>query len=477
MNNQMNVLMTGYEIAPFYKRGGLGDVLGSLPIALQELGIDVRLVMPDYRSIKKEYPQKKIASFVIVFDKREEEVVIYQGTLPKTTVTVYFLSNRKLISVINLKKKRIEEFIFFDLAVTGFINWLEAQGEYIPDLVHCNDWHTALVPLLLQRRMRSTIKTLLTIHNLGYQGKGSFSALDQAGIEDDELKLLSRSNPVTELNALGEGILHADVISTVSPQYAKEISRVRKRTKIYHYFRMREKEHGSQALEGILNGIDENIWSPYSGRVIAHSYHAHTVTKGKAENKSVLLKKLHLPDRPTFSFIGRMAGQKGIGTILKAMEKLSQKEINVIFLGSGDKKIEKSVLAVAKAYTSCVRAEVVFSEEFAYELYAGSDFLLIPSLYEPCGLIQMVAMKYGTIPLASKTGGLMDTIEDGKTGFLSEPGSVHGLISAVERALSVFAKPDAFESMRKRCMEQDFSWTKSASAYKRLYEKLITSDS
>ena len=219
MNSQMNVLMTGYEIAPFYKRGGLGDVLGSLPIALQALGIDVRLVMPDYRSIKREYPQKKIASFVIVFDKKEEEVVIYQGTLPKTTVTVYFLSNRKLISVINLKKKRIEEFIFFDLAVTGFINWLEAQGEYIPDLVHCNDWHTALVPLLLQRRMRSTIKTLLTIHNLGYQGKGSFSALDQAGIEDDELKLLSRSNPVTELNALGEGILHADVISTVSPQY------------------------------------------------------------------------------------------------------------------------------------------------------------------------------------------------------------------------------------------------------------------
>jgi starch synthase len=471
------ILVTGYEVVPFYKRGGLGDVLGSLPVALQKLGVDARLVMPNYKSISKQFPQRKIGSFHVVFDKKDEEVVIFQGTLPKTTVSVYFLTNRRLISVINLKKKRIEEFIFFDLAVAAFLNWLEDQDDFVPDLVHCNDWHTALIPLLLKKRMHSSIKTLLTIHNLGYQGKGSLSVLDQAGIDDKELRVLSRNNPVTELNALGEGILHASAISTVSPEYAREISHAHKRSKIYHYFRLREKEYGNKLrLPGILNGIDEQVWDPRTDAYIARKYGLEDVAEAKRDCKTALLRRYKLADRPTFVFVGRMAAQKGIPVIIGAAEMLVRADCNVLLLGSGDAPIESLVKQIVKRYPQQIACELSYSEEDAHRFYAGADFLLVPSLYEPCGLIQMVGMRYGTIPLASRTGGLIDTISDGKTGYLFEPGSSRGLAGAVNRALERFADQKAFLHMRKTCMKEDFSWDTSAKEYKKLYSATINEE-
>lgn len=475
--NNPRVLIAGYEVVPFYKRGGLGDVLGSLPIALSNLEVDARVVMPYYRSVREKFPQKEIGSFSVVFDKKEEDVQILQGTIPDSKVPIYFLANHKLISIINLSRKRIEEFVFFDVAITGFINWLEDQGEFIPDIVHCNDWHTALVPLLLQRRMKSSIKTLLTIHNLAYQGRGSLRALDQASIEDKELKILTKKNPVTELNALGEGIVHAGKISTVSPQYAKEISQIRTRTKIYRYLHLREKNLGrSDRLIGILNGIDTQIWNPQEDNFISRKYNIENIESGKNKNKEILLKDLRLAqNKPTFAFIGRVATQKGIDLILEKAKEIVDLDINLIILGSGLKPLEKKVRALAEKYKDNIRAEVIFKEELAHKLYAGSDFMLMPSHYEPCGLVQMASMRYGTIPVASRTGGLIDTIEDGKTGFLFENGSSTSMINAIKRAIKVYQDQEKLHRMRRAAMKKDFSWEKNAKLYKELYRSMIDS--
>lgn len=475
IHQKLNILIAGYEVAPFYKRGGLGDVLGSLPIALNTLRINTRVVMPYYNSIKKKFPQKKIASFPVVFDKKEEEVIILKGNLPNSNVPIYFLGNPKLIGVINLRKKDIEDFVFFDLAVAGLINWLEDQGSFIPDLVHCNDWHTALIPLLLQKRMKSKIKTLLTIHNLGYQGRGSFSALDQAGIEDEDLKILKRSRPITKLNALGEGILHANKISTVSSRYAKEISQIRKRTQIYRYFRLRERMLSrSDKLIGILNGTDTKIWNPQEDKFIPKQYGITDVSMGKKKNKEILLDELSLTlNKPTFAFIGRMATQKGIDLILKTAEELVGLGINLILLGSGLKTLEQKVQTVSQKYSNVIKAELIFTEEMAHKLYAAADFLLMPSNYEPCGLVQMIGMRYGTIPIATRTGGLMDTIDDGRTGFLFQKGSSHDQITTIKKALRAYKDPEKFEKMRKEAMKEDFSWDKSATLYKKLYESIL----
>ncbi len=471
-----NVLIAGYEVVPFYKRGGLGDVLGALPIALSKIDVDARVVMPYYGSIKKDFPQKEIGSFLIVFDKKQEEVIILQGEIPDSKVPIYFLANHKLISIINLSKKRIEEFVFFDVAITGFINWLEDQGKFIPDIVHCNDWHTALVPLLLKRRMKSTIKTLLTIHNLEYQGQGSLSALDQAEIEDKDLKIITKQNPVTKLNALGEGIVHASKVSTVSPQYAKEISQINRRTKIYRYLHLREKILGrSDSLIGILNGIDTQIWNPQRDNIISHKYDIETVENGKNKNKENLLKEIGLPiNRPTFTMIGRIVSQKGIDLILEKAKELVDLDINLIILGSGFKPLEKSVQSLAQKYKNNIRASFIFKEEFAHKLYAGSDFVLMPSHYEPCGLVQMISMRYGTIPVASKTGGLKDTIENNKTGFLFKNGSSADMIEAIKKAIKIYQDRDKLNKMRREAMREDFSWDKSAILYKKLYQSIVS---
>lgn len=477
IHNKLSVLLVGYEVAPFYKRGGLGDVLGSLPLALDSLKIDARVVMPHYNSVKKLFPQKEIASFPIVFDKKEEKVKIFQGTLPNSRVPIYFLANHKLISIINLKQKSIEEFVFFDLGVTGFINWLEDQGSFVPDLVHCNDWHTALIPFLLKKRMKSSIKTLLTIHNLGYQGRGSFKALDQAGIKAEDLKILKRTKSITKLNALGEGILHASKISTVSPRYAKEISQIRKRTQIYRYFRLREQMLGrSDKLVGILNGTDTKIWNPQEDKLLPRRYGITEVSAGKKKNKDILLDELHLlPDKPTFAFIGRMAGQKGVELILKTAEELVGLGINLILLGSGLKPLEEKVRALNEKHSTTIKAELIFKESMAHRLYAAADFLLIPSNYEPCGLVQMIGMRYGTIPIAARTGGLIDTIDDGRTGFLFQKGSTHDLITTIKKALKLYENSERFEKMRKEAMREDFSWDKSAALYKKLYQSIVRS--
>ena len=386
MNSALKVLITGYEVAPFYKRGGLGDVLGSLPKALREINVDARVIIPYYQDIEKKYKFPKIGEYSIVFGSDIEHIGVYEGP------HIYFLGSRKYLASINTRgrNKKIDQFAFFDLAVVEFSHFILEKKKWYPRLIHCNDWHTGFIPLMIENR----IPTLLTIHNLNYQGWGSSKVLDLLHVKDEKVKELKRGIPVTEINVLGEGILHATRVSTVSPSYAREITSGYEGDPIHLYLKRREKEGKDHGVMGIVNGIDIDVWNP--------KYDITSWEKSKKKNKKLLLKSMGLADRPTFCFIGRMAGQKGLDILVKAIDKILQDKnaANFILLGSGIPAIEKMVNKTANKYKDCVRVDFSYNEKFAHKLYAGSDFIIIPSRYEPCGLIQMIAMRYGTLPIA-----------------------------------------------------------------------------
>lgn len=488
MKTKMNVLMVAYEAAPFYKRGGLGDVMESLPKALQKIGIDVRVVIPYYNEIRDEYHLKKEGEFSVTFESEAERIGIYSSLLPAspsqggpdTDLPFYFLDNAKYLfsSDPHGKNKRIDKFAFFNLAVVHFIKWIAKHHKWSPDLIHCNDWHTALIPLILRKKEKSSIPTLLTIHNLNYQGTGSLKVLNLLDMKDEETKELKRGKPATEINVLGEGIIYATGVSTVSRSYAKEIMANYDKNPIYPFLKKREEEHLKKdgKIVGILNGIDYDIWSPKKDDLLFHKYDIDSWEGGKKANKDDLLKVLDLADRPTFCFIGRMANQKGLDILIKAINALESSNINMIILGTGNLVIEENVLNLAQKHPSWIRREPTYNEEFAHKLYAGSDFIIIPSRYEPCGLIQMIAMRYGTLPIASRTGGLQDSIANGKNGFLFEKGKSIRLKKAIERALNVWKDRSRHKRMAERAMKTDFSWDKSALLYTKLYKSLLKED-
>ena len=395
---QLNVLITGYEGAPFYKKGGLGDVIESLPKALYKIGIDIRIVLPYYNVIKENYNLKKEGEFAVEFDSIEEHVGVYSTLLPSTKIKAYFLGNRRYLfsSNSNGKDKRIEQFAFFSLAVAHFTNWVSEHHHWSPSLVHCNDWHTALIPFILRQKMGSSTPTLLTIHNLLYQGVGSLRVLDMLNTKDEETKELKRGKPATEINVLGEGIIHATRVSTVSVSYSEEIANDYDKSPIGPFLKKRENgNHGKDGkIIGILNGIDCDVWNPEADDLTFHKYNIDDWEIGKRDNKKDLLEKLDLTERPTFCFVGRLASQKGVDILIKVISHLEPLNINMIILGAGSLIIQENVLNLARKHSSWVRAEPIYNEELAHKIYAGSDFIIIPSRYEPCGLIQMIAMRY-----------------------------------------------------------------------------------
>jgi starch synthase len=276
------------------------------------------------------------------------------------------------------------------------------------------------------------------------------------------------------MNVLGEGIVHATCVSTVSPSYAKEIANSYDKNPISQFLKKREEKHSKTdgKIEGILNGIGYDIWNPAKDETIFHKFDVDTWEVGKKNNKEDLLRVLGLQDKPTFCFIGRMAAQKGLDILINAVNQCSNLDVNLIILGSGDTRIQKAVSIIDKK-CPWVKAEFGYNEELAHKIYAGSDFIIIPSRYEPCGLIQMIAMKYGTIPVASRTGGLKDSILDGKDGILFKKGKSLKLRKAIKRALNIQKDKDRYSRMVHRAMKKDFSWDKSAVLYKKLYRRML----
>ena len=444
MKNKLKILIAAAEITPIAKVGGLGDVIGALPKALNKLNLDVRLIMPFYGLIDKDkYKLKPIKQNIKVGGAL---INLWQTNLPGSTVPLYliehgFFKNKEIYSTALADGPTdIEKFTFFSRAILESIKTIDFK----PDIIHLNDWHTAPVASLMKTdQFFKSTKTLLTIHNLANQG-------------------ITKTK-----NHLAEGILNSDLINTVSPTYAKEILTKECGAGLEKILTKKRKK-----LYGILNGIDTDFFNPQTDELIKFNYSSESFEKKNA-NKKELQKQLSLPQDKNMALAGlvtRFVWQKGVELIT---EKFSKLNCQFVFLGTGEKKHEDALLDLAKKYPRQFSAQIKFDEQLAHQIYAASDIFLVPSRFEPCGLTQMIAMRYGSIPIVRATGGLADTVND-KNGFTFKKYSDEELYKTIDEALTIFYKnKKVWRRLETNGMRQNFSWKKSAGEYLKLYKKLI----
>lgn len=476
----MKVLFVVWELAPFFKLGGLGDVARSLPGALKDLEVDVRVVLPFYKGVKLGKTRKRLkASFKVEFGGKKEKTQVFEVVHPHKKFPVYLFKNETYLSVV----KKTENFAFFNKAVVEAV-----KGNYLsfrPNVIHCNDHHAGLIPLLV-KQAKLPIKTLFTIHNLAYQGRTSTDVLDKLGVEHKKSRLIAWEIKSRKINFLMEGIIHADIVSTVSPTYAREIMSEEFGMGVEEVLRGKEGR-----VFGILNGI--SVHAGRSGKI--HSNHIEAIRKEK-ENVSILNKKvgsylfkkkqnklnlqkslkLKVTDKiPLSCFIGRLdPRQKGLDILHKMLRRVDVEQHQFILLGSGDRSWEKRFRWLSTFYPKNISCNFKFDEILALRMYTSCDFILIPSKFEPCGLIQMLAMYFGTIPVAHKTGGLIDSIKDEVNGFLFGRYTSLSLEHAYNKAVVMWHKDKRkYREMVAAAILTDFSWEKSAKEYLELYNKLV----
>lgn len=479
----MNVLFAVWELDPLIKVGGLGDVARSLPTALADLGVDIRVVLPFYKAIRLGRIKKtKVGEFKMNYGGISEKVEIIEVANPITKIPVYLLRNGKYLGIAH----HPETFAFFDKAIIKIIS--EKVLSWLPEIIHCNDLHTGLIPLLVKEN-KISVKTILTIHNLSYQGKASIEVLDKLKMDKTKCHLEKWEVTNRQLNFLMEGIIHADVVTTVSPTYAKEIMTEEFGCGLEEVLRGK-----AGKVFGILNGIDNSWRGSSHTRYVKYPYMSlknktseHPESKiynweeGKMKNKLYLQKKLGLKigrSIPMLSFIGRIdPNQKGIDILHKMVRKANLSEYELVILGTGDQSWEERFQWLGRFYPDNVSCNFKFDEILANQIYAASDFIIIPSKFEPCGLIQMIAMFYGTLPIAHKTGGLIDSIKDNQNGFIFDHYSSEALENAVQKALFIWHQDKPrYKKMVESAMESDFSWRVSAKQYLSLYQELINND-
>ncbi|MCL4339217.1 glycogen synthase [Patescibacteria group bacterium] len=479
----MKVLFAVWELDPFFKFGGLGDVARSLPGALLASGVDIRIVMPFYKVLKLgTAKKKKAAEFTVRYGDKDELVEIYLTAHPVTHVPVYLLRNRKYLFI----AKSEDTFAFLDKAIVEMVK--KNVVGFVPDIVHCNDHHTGLIPVLIKEE-KLKIGTILTIHNLSYQGEAEVEILDKIGLARSKSKVLEWEIKSRRLNFLMEGIIHADVVTTVSPTYAREIMTEEFGAGLEDVLRGKEGR-----VFGILNGIDLDYSTDMNNRIleirrkdarVKSVEDKHKIEKDlekeKRLHKLFLQKKLHLtvdPDIPLFSFIGRFdPGQKGIDILHKMLRRIDLEKYEFVVLGSGNHDWEERFQWLCTFFPKNVSCNFVFDDVLAHQMYAASDFMLLPSLFEPCGLVQMLAMFCGTLPIAHKTGGLKDSIKDDRNGFLFESYSSESLERTVKKAVDIWHHDKLrYRKMVEDAVASDFSWNKSAKEYIGLYQKLVAGE-
>lgn len=475
----LKVLFVAAEVVPFAKTGGLADVAGSLPKELKAQGVDVRVVMPKYSAIAEQY---KAAM------KLELETSVNVGwrhkycgvqSLEHDGVTTYFIDNEDYFARDGFYgyEDDAERFSFFSRAVLDML----PQIDFIPDVIHINDWHTGLVSVFLklehaQNEQYKNIRTLYTIHNLKYQGvfpkaiMDDVLGLDWKYFNNGDLEFFDA------VNFMKGGIIYADYITTVSQTYAKEIQ--------YEYFG--EKLNGllqsrAQELSGIVNGIDYDEYNPATDPFLVQNYDSNTSFK-KVNNKEALQKELGLSvhrNRPMMAIISRLVEAKGLDLIVRVMDEiLSTEKVQLVVLGSGDKEYEDWFRGLAWRFPTKVSVNIGFNNELAHRIYAASDLFVMPSQYEPCGIGQLIAMHYGTIPVVRETGGLKDTVTPydkyakSGHGFTFANYNAHELLYAIKRGLDNYNNQSIWQEIVKNAMETDYSWKKSAEEYCRLYNRL-----
>lgn len=475
----MKVLFAVWELDPLIKVGGLGDVAKSLPNALSGLGVDIRIIIPFYKAIDLGGQKAvKINTLTTIYAGKEENIEIYEIKNPKNGVPVYLLKHKKYFSVADFP----DTFALFDKSIIEVISGNLLP--FIPDIIHCNDLHTGLVPLL-SKINKLPVKTLLTIHNLSYQGKTSLDALTKIMLHKNKLQISDWEIANKQVNFLLEGIVHADIVTTVSPTYAKEIM-----TEIFGCG-LEEVLRGKEArVFGILNGIDEEWGNMANAKCIKYPFETsknntgsktvkvYNWQEGKKRNKLYLQKKMGLTvseKLPFISYIGRFdPNQKGIDILHKMMRRLVLENYSFVILGTGDPSWEERFQWLDKFFPKNVAVVNKFDDCLADLIYASSDFILVPSKFEPCGLIQMNAMLLGTLPIAHKTGGLVDSIKDDINGFLFDEYSSEALERSFMKAIDIWQNHKTrYEKMVEEAINTDFSWNKSAREYLDLYTKLV----
>lgn len=476
MEKDLKVLLVASESAPFIKSGGLGDVVGSLPKALRAKGVDVRVVIPRHRAIKDEtmHDVEFLGEFDVHLQWRRQpaKVLLKNGDVP-----VYFIENDYYFGRSGLYGygDDNERFAFYSKAVLDML----AMLDFYPDVIQCNDWQTGPVCMYLKEIYSkmvcySKIKTLFTIHNLQYQGRFGRETMDILGVP-----YWLYDNGTVEfyhtVSYMKMGLVYADYISTVSETYAQEIQ-----TAEYGYGMEGILRSRADRLCGIINGIDYAANDPETDKhILYHFSAAHP--EGKLENKQALQKRLGLEERdvPMIAMITRLADQKGLDILASVLDELMRRDVQFVLLGTGESRFEYTFRNLEANYPKRVSANIFFDETLAQQIYASADLFLMPSRFEPCGLGQMFSLRFGTVPIARKTGGLADTIQHYNpetkegNGFLFETYDSNGLLWAVDEALRTYHMGrEEWTNVVRNAMNSDYSWERSAEKYITLFEKL-----
>ena len=483
----MKILFVSAEVCPFSKVGGLGDVAGALPRALAGQGAEVYVVTPAYRTIDRNIHKTESSPyrFSVRVGNETVDCGLSRISPQHSNYHIYFIENEKYFGSrgVYSDKQGVpyddqdKRFLLFSKAALEICSVLK----WTPDLIHCHDNHAALIPVYLKTRagdysqFRNT-KTLLTLHNIAYQG---IVSMERRGIYDFPDKLFYPTAPMEwygQINPLKAGIVFANAVSTVSPTHAQEIM---------------EDETISAGLKGIisskgkpvygiLNGVDYQEWNPADDLFISKQYSPGSL-RDKRINKVALLDETGLDngllDKPLIGMVSRLVEQKGIPVLLEALDRIMAQDVGLIILGSGAESYQQELRKFAKLYAKRLKIDFSYNNPLSHKIMAGCDIFLTPSRYEPCGITQMASLKYGAVPVVHKTGGLADTISDwdGKrgNGFLFSDYSADDLLKSISRAVSIYYKKEEWRQIMLNGMKADFSWRQSAGQYLALYKQLI----
>ena len=478
MRRKLRVLFAAFEAVPFMKTGGLGDVAGSLPPVLKGAGCEVRVMLPKFGTIPEEYRSKMthVTEFQVSLGWRS----LYCGVekLQHRGITWYFIDNEYYF-------KREKAYGYFDDGerIAFFAKAIVESLQYLPDfkcdVLHCNDWHTALAPVFLREfyqglPLYENVKTVMTVHNLKFQGQMSDYVLgDILGLSGIPAAAAQLRSDERSINFMKGGLSYSDVLTTVSPTYAQEIKSAFFGEHLEDLFLRRE-----SVLHGILNGIDTTAFDPETETGLPANFSAKDKA-GKAVCKAELQKEMGLnvdPDVPLVAMVGRLTGQKGLDLVQCVLGDLLREPIQIAVLGTGEWEYEELLKGYALSSGGKMSAQIRFDEPLSHRIYAGADMLLMPSLFEPCGLAQMIAMRYGTLPVVRETGGLKDTVVPYNqytgegTGFSFANYNAHEMMDTVQTAAQLYRKePEVWEKLMDHAMAQDFSWEKAAEKYAELY--------
>lgn len=488
---RLSIVFASSEVVPFSKTGGLADVAAALPKALAKRGHNVAIFTPLYKHLDPQAMQLARRLKPLEVPRRAKSQAKIDVTIWETRVdggaTVFFLENDEMFGRDGLYGYQdndfvdnAERFAFFSRAIVEFAR----QFSMPIDIIHCNDWHTGLAPVYLDyyyEKELENIATVLTIHNMAYQGRFSKDALKATGLPKRFESADELLDSDQQINYLKGALIHADAITTVSPTYAEEIQTPEGGCGLHEVLSARTED-----LSGILNGADYSIWGPKVDHYIPVRYSIEELN-GKRRNKAELQHEFGLPIRPTLptlAMVSRLTEQKGLDILIPALQKLfasfenEQQGFQLVVLGDGNNQYSQALKDLAEKYPRRVALHLGYSEALAHKIQAGADMLLIPSRFEPCGLTQIYAMRYGTLPIVHATGGLVDTVIDAGTGdsgsgFVFTEYTEDALIQAIERATTMYKNYRKWRPLMVRAMKKNFSWANAAIHYEEVYYRAL----